>query len=220
MGRGKIYTSPLLSGIMAFLLVFTFLFPYLSGWQREKKWRELLLKKRQIWIDELLDILEFPTPALYASKLLQLFPKIESDKIACEESKLTKSNIIINSDEELKQFESLYKENIEQMNPCAGYQNFLRNFEQNLQECLAQLKAQKNDDDLVKMAQAYAETYRVRKSEIAERIEIEGKTKPLLWIGSTFVLTTLLGALLAFLGSLLGPNLVPLIPKLAQLVGT
>ena len=95
----------------------------------------------------------------------------------------------------------------------------MKKLQENLKECSSLLKlATENNEDSIKIAAAYSGAYRARKNEIAERIEQERGTKPLLWIGLTFILTSILSATLVFLGSnYLGPNLVQLVPKLAQM---
>ena len=87
-GQTVIFASSWFLGIMLFLFIFAFLLPYLSGWQKEKKWRELLLEKQRAWIEEMLDILNHPIPSLYIIKLEKLWIKIESENIACEDGSI------------------------------------------------------------------------------------------------------------------------------------
>ena len=76
----------------------------------------------------------------------------------------------------------------------------------------------KNDDgELTKLAHTYAGTYNIRNEKIAEIMEIERGTKPLLWIVLTLIFTPISSAFLAFLGNSLGPSLMELLPKVAIL---
>jgi hypothetical protein len=217
LSQGLLNASPIFLGIMAFLLVSTFFFPYLSGWQREKKWRELLMKKQQIWIEEVLDILEVPTPALYPSKLQHLCDRIDEVGIVCEETPTIKKTAIFGQDNAPNRFEILYEEDIRRNDPCLSYKNFLKKLHENILECLTLFKSPEENVDLTETARAYAEVYRIRKDEIAKKIVQERETKPLLWIGLAFILTPILVAVLGFLGGQLGPKFVELVPSLMQL---
>ncbi len=219
-GNGVISISPLFIGIMTSLLIFVFLTPYLLGWRHEKRWRELLLMKRQTWIEELLDIFEFPTPSLYVPKLQQLLIKINDDKVVCEEDEIIKDNTYFNHRKETNSFGYVYEEAMQQMNPCASYKNFLRKFKENTQECLNQIKAHEDDEDeLTKLVKAYTEIYRMRKGEIAKMLDAERTAKPLLWIGLTFVLTPILTTILSLIANKIGPSLIEMVPRLVQQTG-
>ncbi|MCX6674282.1 MAG: hypothetical protein NTY37_10950 [Methanothrix sp.] len=211
--REVLDASSLFQGIMILLLVLTFLFPYLSGWQREKKWRELLLTTRHDWIEELLDIFEFPTPSLYDSRLQMLSHKIEDNMDICESNQIIKSYSIYEQDKKAKRYRNIYEGAIRRNDPCTSYNDFLNKFQENIRECSIQLKALKDDQaELIKLGRTYADVYRKRKDEIAKMMETERNSKPLLWIGLTSVLTTILAALLTQIGDLLAPNMIRLIP--------
>jgi ABC-type multidrug transport system fused ATPase/permease subunit len=207
--------SSLFQGIMILLLVLTFLFPYLSGWQREKKWRELLLETRHAWIEELLDILEFPTPSLFDSRLQMLSHRVKDCMEICESSQTTKSYSAYNQDRKAKRIKTIYMEAIKRNDPCASYIDFMKKFQENICECSKQLTLHRdNQAELIKLGRTHADMYRLRMDEIAKMMETERNSKPLLWIGLTTVLTTVLTILLTQIGNWLAPNITHLIPAL------
>ncbi len=104
------------------IMIFLFgglLFPYVIGWQQRKKLRELILKKQQDIIDELLNILEFPTPSIYVSELQKFYKIIEDDK--------TYRNPLIRKSTKIdEKFE--VPENIQRTVPCTSYLKFYKKF--------------------------------------------------------------------------------------------
>ncbi len=211
--REVLDVSSLFQLIIILLLVLTFLFPYLSGWQREKKWRELLLTTRHAWIEELLDICEFPTPSLYPSRLKTFFDKIKDYKDNFERDALIKNNKKYIRDIKTKSCRNIYDVAIRRNDPCTSHQDFLNKFQENLQEFSTQIETLKADQaEITKLGGTYANLYRTRKDEIAKMIETERNSKPLLWIGLTSFLTTILAALLTQIGAWLVPNIIRLSP--------
>jgi hypothetical protein len=167
--------------MMFLLFVVALLVPYRSGWERGKRWREQLLKKKQTRLDELLDILDFPTPSLYVPKLQQVLKGIESDKIIAEQG------------EEISRLEDLCDDDTRELDPRLGYSDFLKKLQDRIKENIAQFEALKDDEDLLtKRASIYVEAYRIRKDEIAKAIEMERQAKPQLWITLAVILTPIL----------------------------
>jgi hypothetical protein len=211
--HGVISFSPIFIGIMTFLLVLVFLLPSLLGWRHEKRWRELLLVKRQTWIDELLDIFEFPTPPLYAIKLEQILAKAGNDRIICNKAQTEGGNIYSNREYSIDNFRYVYDNAMHQVNPCISYKNFLEKFKENIQECLNLLKSHGDDEaEQIKIVRSYAEVYRSRKAEIVKMLEVERTAKPILWIILAFVLTPILTTIISLIAAEIGPKVINLLP--------
>lgn len=208
--------SPFFLGIMILLIVLLFLFPYFSGWQREKRWHELLLRIRLEWIDELLDIFEFPNPSQYSAKLQRLSLRIEDSIRLHEENETVWLSNAIDKDSKAKKREAIYEHALERNEPYSCHQDFLRKIHENIIECITQLGALSDDDDLLKFGRAYAELYRQRRTAISEMMEQEKNTKPLLWIGLTFGLTSIAATVLTLIGERLGPTLIEIVPKIIK----
>jgi len=51
-------------------------------------------------------------------------------------------------------------------------------------------------------------------------IENERKSTPFLWIIFTFIFNPILNVILSYIGKLLAPNLVQLVPQMAQAAGS
>lgn len=77
-----------------------------------------------------------------------------------------------------------------------------------------------NSDALTDVAYRYANAYRIRRGELANMIENERKSTPFLWIIFTFIFNPILNVILSYIGKLLAPNLVQLVPQMAQAAGS
>lgn len=192
--------------VVAFFIIFYFL-PYLAGSQRAKKWREQLLEKRLVWLGEVLDILERPTPSLYTSKLKRLQAKIDSEK-----KHFVEEDWMVKRGEEFDQVETLdeidtaehdlaqlyYK--ARQLDSRFMYLDYLKNLFGEISECIAEFTRSKGEAKLTSKARAYADAYRIRKNELTESLIQEEKTKPVLWVGLTVIFSPIVAQILSEFG--------------------
>ena len=208
---------PLL-GITTALFVFMSVLPYFLGWLHQKRLRELFLRKQQTWIKELLDLLELSAPSSYASKLMQLNAKIETDKSICRYTFITKINEIDERGDEINCYSSLFEDDNRQRSPCVNYLNFLGRLQESLREIIPQFEGyqEEKEDKLESKAHDYAQKYRVRNDEIAATIEMQKSSKPLLWIVLSFLLTPILSVIIGTFSKALSETIVQLMPQLAH----
>lgn len=175
-------------GIVMFLLAFVIIGPYISGSKRANRWNVTLLEKERSWLDELLDVLDFPTPTLYGSKLQKILEKIKDD------------DTISSQDGEFDRIESLYGADALRLDPRVRYRNFLMRHQDQIAEKIDQFEVLKGNREEIKgTARIYAEAYRLRRDEIAGMIEMEGTFRPKFWIALALILTPVLGQILATL---------------------
>jgi len=197
-GRSVLSITSILLGIMILLMFLLILFPYFSGWNREKRWHELLLTLRLEWIDELLDIFEFPNPAQYAAKLQRFSLRIE-DSIKHNEIETIGTSNGIDKYVQAKTGDTIYKHAFRREEPYSSYHDFLMEIHENLIECTTQLRAIPDNDELLKFGRSYAEFYRQKRAVILEMIEQEKNAKPLLWIGLSLGLTSITAVVMALI---------------------
>lgn len=149
-----------------------------------------LLEKERSWLDELLDVLDFPTPGLYVPKLQKILDGIKDD------------DTIFGQDGELDRIEPLYEAEALRLDPRFCYSDFLIRLEDRIAEKIDQFEELKgNKEEIKETAHIYAEAYRLRRDEIVERIEVEGQFRPKFWIA--LILTPILGQILASLINLI-----------------
>ncbi|VVB71282.1 Photosystem I assembly protein Ycf3 [uncultured archaeon] len=204
------------------VLLFAFIIPYFSGWQRSRGWRTHLIEEKIVWIDRLLDILDFPSSSKYISKLQGLqrdieneeeeFMRIEKISGCCLSKKEHESTPTMNgicssiapktaSPGEKRDGE---KREIDSTDPRFDYIVFIRQLGKGIDECLEELRLLKVGPDASwsALAKGYASAFRTRKEELLSLLEKEREAKPLLWIGISFIFTGILSQILGnFSGS-------------------
>ncbi len=185
-GGVSLNISPLFLGAAISLLLFAFLIPYLSGWMRAKRHSEMLLAREISWIDELLNVLEFPTPSLYVQKLEKVLSDIGEEKTApCP-------------DENKNGLRPPGEQNLLLIDPRLRYEGFLADLQDRIRENIEQFEELKRDEEkLMERAQIYAEAYRVRKDEIARSIDKERDIRPKLLIILIFILAPIMTQILS-----------------------
>ena len=199
------------------ILLFSFILPYFSGWQRSKSWRIHLMEKKLKWINQLLEILDFPTTRRYILKLRLIQNEIEAEQMNfIKHEELTEyfKTCRIHNPNNDHEFDSDISKSvdisgsflngtceIDSADPSVEYINFLNNLIERIEECIDEFESLKIDI-WFELAKGYALAYRTRKEEILTDLEKEMQSKPLLWVGLTFILTALLGQVLGnFSGS-------------------
>lgn len=197
--------SPLLLIILASLFIFALIIPYLSGWHRGKKWRELLLTKERTWLDDLLEVLTFPTPELYIPKLESMLAEMKDEKRIFIESNFLKEDIINETMMKLSEQEVIYEAHITQMDPRLSHLEFLDNLQSRISECICQMKKAKADEEVLKVAQSYADAYSSRKDKIDQAIEVQRSAKPQMWIGAIFAMAPVMDQIVS---NLMQPTLI------------
>jgi tetratricopeptide (TPR) repeat protein len=211
--------SPILLGIMIFSFLFAFLLPYLSGWEREKRWRDSILKKQLFWTENIKNVLVVPTSRLYVPKLQRINREINSERSNFER----KSDRI---DDIQKNRNDLNKLSISapdpmQSDPKSVYLYFLKSLQWEIQEIIELFEASGEDSKTIENAKIYSELYMSRKGEILDLINANRNSKPILWIGLTFILTPFLATIIGYISNEIGPKLIQsiimkLIPELMQ----
>ena len=190
-------------------LTFAFLLPYFSGWQRSKRWREYLLGKQWDMLNELLNILEFPTFKSHAVKL-----KIFLDKIKMEEDRFRKAEGFAESEgrenDDALEAPSIGKEatlfafdlDSGRNDPKYRYIAFMEELKDKVIEGLSEIEAIEEhvESSGAKIAEGYASAYRMRRDELEAAIEKERQAKPLLWIILASILSAILGQVLGNFG--------------------
>ena len=180
--------SPIFLGTAISLLLFAFVIPYLSGWMRAKRHSETLLEREISWIDRLLNVLEFPTPSLYVSKLEDVLSDIGKDKTVSD------------PEDDETALTTLRERDLHLVDPRLRYEVFLRDLQDRIVENIRQFDELKEDEDkLMGRARIYAQAYRIRKDEIARSIEKERNIKPKLLIILIFVLAPILTQILSII---------------------
>ena len=180
--------SPIFLGTAISLLLFAFVIPYLSGWMRAKRHSETLLEREISWIDRLLNVLEFPTPSLYVSKLEDVLSDIGKDKTVSD------------PEDDETALTTLRERDLHLVDPRLRYEVFLRDLQDRIVENIRQFDELKEDEEkLMGRARIYAQAYRIRKDEIARSIEKERNIKPKLLIILIFVLAPILTQILSII---------------------
>jgi len=178
LGNIKFPISPHFLGFMMSLFLLAIIGPYISGSKRASRWNVTLLEKERAWLDELLDVLEYPTPGRYVPKLQKILDGIKDD------------DTIFGQDEELDRIESLYGAEVLRLDLRFCYRDFLTRLRDRIGENIAQFGELEGDKDAIKeTARIYAEAYRLRRDEIVEVIEREERFKPKFWIALAIILT-------------------------------
>ncbi len=175
-------------GIVMFLFVLAVIIPYVSGSKRAGKWKTTLFEKERRWLDELVDVLDYPTPNLYVSKLQKVMTEIEGE------------DAIPGQEEELDRIKSLYGAEVLRLDPRYRHREFSKKLQEQIAEMIAQIGEIGDEVEKIKEnAPIYADAYRLRRDEIIGMIEREGKFKPKFWIVLAIILTPVLGQILATL---------------------
>ena len=154
-------------GIVMFLFVLAVIIPYVSGSKRAGKWKTTLFEKERRWLDELVDVLDYPTPNLYVSKLQKVMTEIEGE------------DAIPGQEEELDRIKSLYGAEVLRLDPRYRHREFSKKLQEQIAEMIAQIGEIGDEVEKIKEnAPIYADAYRLRRDEIIGMIEREGKFKP------------------------------------------
>ena len=192
--------SPVFLGTAISLLLFAFVIPYLSGWMRAKRHAETLLEREISWINRLLNVLEFPTPSLYVSKLEDVLSDIGKDKMVSD------------PEDDETSLTTLRERDLHLVDPRLRYEAFLRDLQDRIVENIKQFEELKEDEEkLMGRARIYAQAYRIRKDEIARSIEKERNIKPKLLIILIFVLAPILTQIISKLSEALTESLSMLV---------
>jgi len=216
LGSELFQISPLLLGITTFLLIFTFLLPYLIGWKKERRIRELLLNKQRSIIEKIENVLIRPTPSLYIAKLKQISSEVESETDAIIK-KLT-SNNTYNLDEYGPNFDCLMPL---ESDPQLFYLRFLQYIHEEINEMMEIFLKIKEENEVIEKADIYVGIYSTKKENIIGNINIEKSSKPVFWIGLTFILSPFLSIVISNMANLMGPKIISaiiikLVPVLIQ----
>jgi len=201
-GDVNLSISPEFLAVVMFLFVVMSLAPYRSGWERSKRWREEIFRREDGRLDDLLDILDFPTPGLYVQKLRKLLDKITAD---------VEKSIGDQSEQKDDQKSAL----------LLGYEDFLIRLQAKVEENFTQFEALDDEKEIIERAGIYAKAYRLRKDEIAKTMEKESVIRPQLWIVLAIILTPILGEVLRnlinwILVPLIKTQVVELLPAISQ----
>lgn len=187
--------------VIAMMSIFAliFLLPYLSGWQRARRWKEELLSREIEWLNDLLNVLEFPTPHLYAFKLEQILSKIKSESENFSFDQGLRDPLFNSPDEKIK---AQHK----RLDHRLKYMDFLTGLQVLIVESIDQFKAiaEKDASNAIDISQGYTNAYNARRGKLISALEEERKAKPMLWIILASIMSTLLGKALGDLGSLIG----------------
>lgn len=175
-------------GIAMFLFVLAIILPYVSGSKRASMWKIALLDKERRWLDELLEVLDYPTPDLYVPKLRKILNEINDDnRVSCQEDKFDR-------------IRPIYGAEALRLDPRFRYRDFSMKIREKIAETIAQFEyLDDNEEKLKENARIYTEAYRLRRDEIVSMIEREGQFKPRFWIALAIILTPVLGQILASL---------------------
>jgi tetratricopeptide (TPR) repeat protein len=175
-------------GIVMFLFVLAVIIPYVSGSKRAGKWKTTLFEKERRWLDELVDVLDYPTPNLYVSKLRKVMTEIKGE------------DTIPGQEEDLDRIKSLYGAEVLRLDPRSRHREFSMKLQEQIAEMIAQFEGTSHEGQTIQeRAPIYAEACRLRRDEIIGMIEREGKFKPKFWIILAIILTPVLGQILATL---------------------
>jgi len=188
LGNIKFPISPQFLGIIMSLFLLAILIPYISGWKRASRWNVTLLEKERSWLEELLDVLDFPTPSLYVPKLQKILDEIKDDET------------ISGQDGEFDRIKSLYGAGVLRLDPRFRYRDLLMRLQGRIDEKIGQFEELGDEREKIKeTARIYADAYRLRRDEIVGIIEREGQFRPKFWIALAIVLTPIIGQILAIL---------------------
>jgi hypothetical protein len=173
--------------IMAVLFLFSFLFPYLYGWRRTKSARGSILARQNKWLDELADILKKPlTDQLVAASegFADQLDAEKSDLIRVRANRAVLFMLIWKVDHDLD-----YR---------MKYLDFLSRLHDQLLYCIPQLEPViiKQDVKAAKDIQGYLDVVLGLKNKTDERMALEGKSRPQLWIGLVSVASPILSPII------------------------
>ena len=188
LGNIKLPISLHFLGIIMSMFLLAIIGPYISGSKRAIRWNVTLLEREKYWLDELLEVLDFPTPDHYITKLQKILDDIKAD------------DTISGKEVDLDRIESSYGTRVLQLDPRSRYRDFLMRLQDKIGEKIDLFEELKGSKEEIKeTARIYGEAYRLRRDEIADMIEKEGQFRPKLWIALALVLTPILGQILASL---------------------
>jgi len=172
--------------IVMFLFVLAIIIPYVSGSKRASRWKMALFDKERRWLDELLEVLDYPTPSLYVPKFRKVLNEIKDD------------NMISCQDDKFDRIKSIYGEEALRLDPHFRYRDFSIKLQEKIAEMITKFEElDDNEENIAEKARIYADAYRLRRNEIVEMIEREGQFKPKFWIALAIILTPVLGQILA-----------------------
>jgi len=188
LGDIKFPISPQFLGVMMSLFLLAILIPYISGSKRASRWNVTLLEKERSWLEEILDVLDFPTPIHYVPKLQKILDEIKDDET------------ISGQDGEFDRIESLYGAGVLGLDPRFRYRDFLTRQQGRIAEEIDQfIELGDQMEEIKETSRLYAEAYRHRRDEIVSMIEREAQFRPKFWITIAIILTPVLGQVLAIL---------------------
>ena len=145
-----------------------------------------LLEKERAWLDELLDVFDFPTPSLFVLKLQNIMKRIKDDEM------------IFHQNEELNRIGSPYDAEILCLDPRFWYSDFLIRLHDQIGENIDQFEELTgNNEEIREIARVYAIAYRLRRDEIVGMIDRERQFKPKLFIAFSLIPAPIVGQIIA-----------------------
>jgi tetratricopeptide (TPR) repeat protein len=162
--------TPLLYILIMFMLItITLLFPYVIGETRNKRWTESLLEERMNYLENLLDVLDYPERSDRIKKLAVISEKID---------------------------ETYKKETFGEFDPREKYKIYLENLNDIVKLLVIKFGELKNNEsELAKLADSYSEKMRSRKEEIGRVLDDEKKTKSHFYIYASLFISTIMLAI-------------------------
>ena len=185
------------------------LLPYIIGFQRAKKYHLLLIDKQIDWYDKLLDILDFPTHQLYATKLNQFHTNLH-DEINTFSSEDKEISLFIQIDQDLIPEELQYSQQIVQayresrdLDLRFKYLDGINLLREQVEEIIQDLAEKENEEKREKAANVWAETYHSRKNKLFKEIENTKQTKSIGLAVIVAIIAPVASVILAELGKLI-----------------
>lgn len=201
-GTVSLSISPLLVGILMLFLILGYLVPYIMGWKRATKWRQDLLQKQQDWIQNILNILEYPDPSIYTPKLKEFKEQLENNIFQYGESdEIVK--LLLKDKKELNENERILVsefQKVQHLDSRFNYVLSLVNLYKETEEMLKLLSGDQSDTDKLIKAGCYSNKYRYRKDDVAQNIIKEKQTVPKLVAGMGIVFATIITVVVSKLG--------------------
>ena len=195
--------------ILVGIFFISVLLPYIIGFRRAKKYHLLLIDKQIDWYDKLLNILDFPTHQLYATKLNQLHTNLR-DEINTFSSEDKEISLFSQIDQNSIPDELLYLEQTVQayresrdLDLRFKYLDGINLLGEQVEEIIQDLAEKENEEKREKAANVWAETYHFRKDELFREIENTKQTKSIGWAALGAIIAPVASVILAELGKLI-----------------
>ena len=83
------------------------------------------------------------------------------------------------------------------LHPSIKHIDFLKELYQGINDIITQLKIQTNETELNQKANSYAQAFHRQIEKLSNRIEGEGQSKSLVWVGLVFLLNPIMGQILS-----------------------